>query len=476
MRMKLSMLLVTMSACLLWGMAAISAAADQGQTRQATGEARAPGQVLEKLRAAMDDLNLSADQKQKVEQIFRDAMTDARGNREKNQSGSPQDRAAQFRTRMAEIRDKVEAVLTPDQKVKLEEKLTALRKERNDNGPTSQPAGARPGMMLESFRQAVKELDLNGDQKTKVEAVLKQAGEKLQAMRSEFQAGKSEGMRDKLQEIMQTARTDIAEILTPDQKDKLRTLMQEKMESRNGDTLQPKADAPATGNKPGTAPAKEIKPETPRAKPADSPQGSANRPAEKHASAAGQPAGGQAVPGVTAALGSQAGPSPGQPAPDFKLHKLDGSNVQLSAFKGRVLVVTFGSFTSPAFRDRASGMEALRKEAGSAVDFLIVYTREAHPQGGWEIDRNKDEKIVLPDPADEKSRLAAAKMAKEKLGLNTVWAVDSMDDAVAKAYGGLPNGTVVLGRDGRIVARQTWTDPSGLRRLIDQAIAGRATE
>jgi hypothetical protein len=49
--------------------------------------------------------------------------------------------------------------------------------------------------------------------------------------------------------------------------------------------------------------------------------------------------------------------------------------------------------------------------------------------------------------------------------------VDGMDDAVSKAYGGFPNATVVIGRDGRIAGRQQWTDPSGLPRLIEAALA-----
>jgi len=45
-----------------------------------------------------------------------------------------------------------------------------------------------------------------------------------------------------------------------------------------------------------------------------------------------------------------------------------------------------------------------------------------------------------------------------------------MDDAASNAYGGFPNATVIIGRDGSIVARQQWTDPSGLPRLIDAAV------
>jgi tRNA(Arg) A34 adenosine deaminase TadA len=48
-------------------------------------------------------------------------------------------------------------------------------------------------------------------------------------------------------------------------------------------------------------------------------------------------------------------------------------------------------------------------------------------------------------------------------------AVDSMTDEIAGAYGGMPNGAVVIGKDGKIISREQWTNPDSLRRAIDHA-------
>ena len=44
-----------------------------------------------------------------------------------------------------------------------------------------------------------------------------------------------------------------------------------------------------------------------------------------------------------------------------------------------------------------------------------------------------------------------------------------MSDSAAKDYGALENSAYVIGRDGKILARQQWLDPFGLRRVVDDA-------
>jgi len=59
--------------------------------------------------------------------------------------------------------------------------------------------------------------------------------------------------------------------------------------------------------------------------------------------------------------------------------------------------------------------------------------------------------------------------AQQILHITLPMAVDSMTDQIAGAYGGMPNGAVVIGKDGKIVAREQWTNPDSLRRAIDRA-------
>ena len=83
----------------------------------------------------------------------------------------------------------------------------------------------------------------------------------------------------------------------------------------------------------------------------------------------------------------------GQAASDFKANKLDGLPVQLASFKDQYLLLVFGSYSSPSFRQRAVALDELRKDFGVRVSFLVIYTREAHATGSWEVDRNRDAEI-----------------------------------------------------------------------------------
>ena len=168
-------------------------------------------------------------------------------------------------------------------------------------------------------------------------------------------------------------------------------------------------------------------------------------------------------------------PRAGDAAPDFKLEKLDGRPVTLGDYRHKVLVIAFGSHTSPTFRAKAAALDALRESYGFRARFLVVYTREAHPAGEWDVARNAAAGVSVPAHADADARAAAARAMRDALGLKLDVAPDGMEDAVTEAYGGFPNAAVVLGRDGTIIARQRWLDPSGLGRLIDDAIA-RPTE
>jgi Spy/CpxP family protein refolding chaperone len=323
--------------------------------------------------------------------------------------------------------------------------------------PTSQPAGERfrPGMMLESFRDAVAKLDLSDDQKTKVKEILVDAGKELQELREKVAADRSQQPREKVRQIMQQTREKLSGVLSPEQQQKLRELMQQNIQTRMNRPEATDRSRRAPEKKPDDKPAKMDEP----AQQMDMMDGMEKK------------VGGPSPRPARMEMPNSPGPGAGETAPDFKVQKIDGSTVQLAGFKGKVLVLTFGSYTCPAYRDRVAPMEEFKKLAGPYVSFLTIYTKEAHPQGVWEVERNKDENIAFPQTTDLKARESMARLAKDKLGLSGTIGMDSIDDAMIKAYGGFPNGTVVIGRDGKIVGRQTWTDPSGLKRLIDEALA-----
>ena len=165
----------------------------------------------------------------------------------------------------------------------------------------------------------------------------------------------------------------------------------------------------------------------------------------------------------------------GQAAPDFKANKLDGLSVQLASFRDKYLLLAFGSYSSPSFRQRAAALDELRREFGVRVSFLVIYTREAHPSGSWEVDRNSDANIKVADHKDEAARREAARAARDQLKLRAITVTtDSLDNAIATAYGAWPNNAAVLiGKDGKVLAYQKWFDPYAMRQAILDAIEKR---
>lgn len=164
------------------------------------------------------------------------------------------------------------------------------------------------------------------------------------------------------------------------------------------------------------------------------------------------------------------GAAVGNDAPDFEVLSATGGRIKSANLKNRVVVLEFGSLSAPSFRDRAPDMQRVAEKYGARAFFLVIYTREQHA-GDSDSQRNIDDGISVDQPADMDLRVRRANEARLTLHITLPMGVDNMDDSTADAYGGFPNATVVIGRDGKIFARQQWTDPSGLGRIIDAALA-----
>lgn len=143
----------------------------------------------------------------------------------------------------------------------------------------------------------------------------------------------------------------------------------------------------------------------------------------------------------------------------------------LSSLQGRVVVLIFGSYTCPTFRSRAAALEKLNVEVGTRANLYVVYTKEIHPLGGWEVERNKEEKIQVERPTTIAGRETIARECRGVLHLSMPFLIDDMNDTAATALGLYPNGAVVINRDGTIAATQKWTEAATLRREIDAAAA-----
>jgi hypothetical protein len=306
-------------------------------------------------------------------------------------------------------------------------------------------------------------LDLTPEQQEKTNAVIEDMLGKLRDLRAN--AKPDERPMAKAGEIFADARGKLSDILTPDQQAKLRDLMQQQRSDqarRESDAAKPRPAEPE--KKP------EAKPEPPAVAKAESPKAGSKSPdlkADKGmtpAASTAKPDRPTAVPTETvtpADIGAQ--------APDFTLKTTTDRTQALSAYKGKVVVLVFASYTCPVFREKAAALEKLSRDEGLKAVFLVVYTREAYAMGEWEVERNKAENIQIEQPKTDAERRDLAKQTVNTLKITVPVVVDGIDDTVTKAYGLTPNGAVVIGRDGRIAGKQKWFEPTALRGMIDTA-------
>jgi Spy/CpxP family protein refolding chaperone len=396
------------------------------------------GRMLERVQQLIDqDLQLSDAQRDKIKSILEDARAEMRELMPQLRDLEPQERAEKMREFLKEVHDNVAAELDDSQKKVFEEKLQQLRP-----GQGGGPGGGGQGgmMMFERLENAVKQLDLSDEQKQQVEKIVADAKKKIQESREKIQNGADpQQVREEVRQASMDVREQLMGVLTPEQQQKLR------------ESLRPQGNGP--GGPPGGSPG--------------------NRPGNKDATPpstqpAKESAGGrvEATPPPDTPLQAQVG----SPAPDFNLQKLDGKTVQLSSFRNRIVVLVFGSASSPSFRDKATKLEEIYRDFGPKITFFVIYTKEFHAADEGEVDRNKDSDISVQQPKSLADRVKLGKQTRDGLKLTIPFLVDLIENTTVAAYGAGENAAFVIGGDGKILVRQNWCDPFRLRPAIQQAL------
>jgi hypothetical protein len=393
------------------GLILVAAVCALGQDRPTTRPGD-PVFLVMRLHNRTELLDLPADEKSQVDAYLDIAEQQAEAIDAEIADARPAIRMERTEAFMQQVRARLAEILPPRQYVRLHEPAASQ--------PARADAAGFPA--LQRFRSALDQLDLTPDQKLQVAALMDQVQPKLQEIRQARAAGLN--VRQQVQAVVTDIRGRLLEILTPTQRQDLRQILQ-------GD--------PAT--RPAAVTPRQVASQT-------APRRVAETPVEK--------------PAVSVAVGAA--------APAVPLLTPGGATVPVSRFKDRVLVLEFGSITSPTFRDHVAEMERLQQEYTGRVFFLVVYTHEAFPAGGRESSRNQEDGISVEEPNDLRGREAVAEEARSSLHITIPMVIDGMDNAAATAYGGFPNAAIIIGRDGKIAARQQWTDPSGLGRLIDVAM------
>jgi thiol-disulfide isomerase/thioredoxin len=145
----------------------------------------------------------------------------------------------------------------------------------------------------------------------------------------------------------------------------------------------------------------------------------------------------------------------GDKAPEFTLSTPDGARVvRLEEFRGKKpVVLIFGSYTCPPFRDVYPTLEQLYRQYGDSVAFLYVYIREAHPVDGWKTPRNQRDGVTVTDPKSMPERVSVAQQACAFFKTEIPAVVDTMDDATDRAYAAWPSRIYLVDARGNIAVR-----------------------
>lgn len=153
------------------------------------------------------------------------------------------------------------------------------------------------------------------------------------------------------------------------------------------------------------------------------------------------------------------GPVVADKAPDFELETVGGTTRALLDFEGDFLVLEMGSITCPLFQGRRKIMEPLDRLGN--VSSAVLYVREAHP--GTSIPSHKS--------FDDK-QACATRLKVEGKETRTVF-IDGFDGAAHEAYGGMPNAVFIINKNGCVVFRSEWNNPSATRKALVALLAGR---
>ena len=173
-------------------------------------------------------------------------------------------------------------------------------------------------------------------------------------------------------------------------------------------------------------------------------------------------------------------PALGEHLPDLSLVTTDGRRVRLPDIAaGKPVVLQLGSHSCPVYRYRRFDVRKLKEEFEGSVDFVTLYTLEAHPEGSvspyrdeeWNPLINKIFGVRVSQPQSLHARIARAAWSSEALENRSSVLVDNMSDAGWKAFGRAPSAAFVIDEKGHVVLRQVWVEPSAIRRALRQLLA-----
>lgn len=93
------------------------------------------------------------------------------------------------------------------------------------------------------------------------------------------------------------------------------------------------------------------------------------------------------------------------------------------------------------------------------VKFYFIYKSLAHPETNGYV-----------QPLTLRERLLHVKEAQRRLGSTIPWICDSIDNQIKHALGDRPNSEFIIGPDGKIVRRRSWSRPEEVRKDLIELV------
>jgi len=189
---------------------------DGDSTQRPAGDA--PRMAPEdRLKMMTEKLGLTSEQQQKIRDIYEKNASQLRELMAKGREKATEADREKFRELMRSQLEEVTAVLNPDQKSKM---MEAMKSRRDGQGSAS--ADSQRGNAGDRIKAMTEKLDLTSEQQEKARTIFEKNAGELRELMSKGRENTSDADKQKARELIHSQMEEFTEILTPDQKAKMR--------------------------------------------------------------------------------------------------------------------------------------------------------------------------------------------------------------------------------------------------------------
>ncbi|MGX9936538.1 TlpA family protein disulfide reductase [Advenella kashmirensis] len=155
----------------------------------------------------------------------------------------------------------------------------------------------------------------------------------------------------------------------------------------------------------------------------------------------------------------------GSVAPECKGKLLDGLSFDLADYRvKKSVLIVFGSYACPPcvtnINRTTPNLNELYKKYKNSVQFIYVYTREAHPGA-----------LIKPHESIEDKLTNAARLKSEE-NVTFPILIDNLDGEIQKSYADpqFNNPVFLVNQAGRIAYKSAWLDSSELPQVLEDQV------